>query len=61
MMAAQDELPGTPSLDEWISEIGEQGVAAVVRAAVTDIEEGATPGFVDKQALLEYIGRRASA
>ena len=49
----------TPFLDEWIAEVGEEQVVAAVRAAVRDIEDGAIPGFTDKQALLEYIGRHA--
>ena len=50
--------PATPLLDEWIAELGEAKVA--VAAAIKAIEDGTTPGFTDKQALLAYIGRHAS-
>jgi hypothetical protein len=48
-----------PLLDEWIADVGEEAVAAAVRAAVHDIEDGTIPGFSDKQALLAYMGRHA--
>ena len=52
--------PATPLLDEWIAELGEEHVAIAVKAAIKAIENGTTPGFTDKQALLAYIGRHAS-
>ena len=52
--------PATPLLDEWIAELGEAKVAVAVAAAIKAIEDGTTPGFTDKQALLAYIGRHAS-
>ena len=61
-LVLMDERPdkaSTPLLDDWIAEQGEEQVVAAVKAAVQAIEDGTTPGFTDKAALLEYIGRRA--
>ncbi len=58
-MAEHPDQAATPLLDEWIAERGEEQVVAAVKAAMRSIEEGTTPGFTDKAALLEYIGRRA--
>ncbi len=60
-MTPQHQPSGTPSLDEWVAEVGEEQVAATVKHAIHDIESGATPGFDDKQAFLAYIERRERA
>jgi len=46
-------------LDEWIGEVGEEEVAASVRAAVADIADGTTPGFTDQGAFAAYMARSA--
>jgi hypothetical protein len=55
-------MPERPSaaesaLDEWIAEIGEEGVAAVIEEARRQIEDGSTPGFTDMEQFLAYIQR----
>lgn len=45
------------ALDEWIAEIGEEGVAAVIEEARRQIEDGSVPGFTDKDQFLAYIQR----
>jgi hypothetical protein len=62
-MAIPDERSSTPLLDDWIAEVGEERVAAAVRAAQQDIADGTLPAFADKDSLLEYWnrGRRQSA
>jgi len=59
MTTGSDQV-ATPLLDDWIGEVGEERVVQAVKAAVQAIEDGITPGFTDKQALLAYIGRHAS-
>jgi hypothetical protein len=59
-MSTGSDQSATPLLDDWIAEVGEEQVAAAVKAAVHAIKDGTTPGFTDKQALLAYIGRHAS-
>lgn len=56
-VATLDPQPGTPSLDEWIAEVGEEEVAATIRASIQDIESGTTPGFTDKDSFLAYLQR----
>jgi hypothetical protein len=56
-MTALDPKPGTPSLDEWIAEVGEEEVATAIRASIQDIENGTTPGFTDKDSFLAYLQR----
>ena len=57
-MAENGRQAETPLLDEWLAEAGEDGVASAVTAARAAIENGSTPGFTDREALLEYLGRR---
>jgi hypothetical protein len=57
-MGREPEGNATPSLDEWIADVGEEAVDATVKTAMQEIEGGATPGFSDKDAFLAYIGRR---
>ncbi len=56
-MAALDPQPGTPPLDEWMADVGEEEVAATIRASIQDIETGTTPGFKDKDSFLAYLRR----
>ncbi len=56
-MAAVDPQSGTPSLDEWIADVGEEEVAAAIGASIKDIENGTTPGFTDKESFLAYLKR----
>jgi hypothetical protein len=58
-VAEQGDRTGTPLLDEWVDEAGEEAVVASVRAAKTAIEAGSTPGFTDREAMLHYLGRRS--
>ncbi len=60
-MEPQHQHSETPSLDEWVAEVGEEQVAATVKHAIQDIGSGATPGFDDKQAFLKYIERLQGA
>jgi hypothetical protein len=57
-MAERPHQAQTPLLDEWIPEQGEEQVLAAIQGAVRAIDDGTPPGFTDKAALLEYIGRR---
>jgi len=59
-MTTAADRNATPLLDDWISTIGEAQVVAAVEAAIQAIENGTTPGFTDKEALLAYIGRQRS-
>ena len=56
-VSALDPQPGTPSLDQWIAEVGEEEVAATIRASIQDIESGTTPGFTDKDSFVAYLRR----
>ena len=58
-MSTGSDQAAMPLLDDWICEVGEIGVVVAVKAAVQTIEDGTTPGFTDKEALLAYIGRNA--
>ena len=44
-------------LDQWIAEVGEDGVVAAVEDARRAITEGRLPGFADKDELREYLRR----
>jgi len=56
-MLGEERTP-MPQLEEWIAEVGEEEVAATVRAAVADIADGTTPGFTDQEAFAAYMARR---
>ena len=45
------------ALDEWIAEVGEEGVAATIEEARRQIEAGLVPSFTDKEQFLAYIQR----
>lgn len=53
----------TPLLDEWIDEVGEDAVMAVVEDTKRRVEDGSLPAFSDKKDLLAYVrrARRQSA
>lgn len=53
----------TPLLDEWRAEVGDEAVAAAVKAAEVQIAEGSLRGFSAKEQLLAYLkaSRRRSA
>lgn len=53
----------TPLLDEWRAEVGDEGVAAAVQFARTQIADGSLRGFSDKEEFAEYLQgpRRRSA
>ncbi len=55
-VSALDPQPGTPSLDQWIAEVGDEEVAATIRASIQDIESGTTPGFTDKDSFWPTFG-----
>lgn len=52
-----------PLLDEWIEEVGEDTVIAVVEDTKRRVEDGTLPAFSDRKDLLAYIrrARRQSA
>lgn len=62
-MANEPERSEMPLLDEWIAEVGEEGVAAAVRATERDVSEGLIPSYDDADSLLRSWrrGRRQSA
>lgn len=39
-------------LDEWIREVGEEGVAAVVAATIRGADDGSIPSFTGKAEIL---------
>jgi hypothetical protein len=49
--------PAGSALDEWIAEVGEEGVAVAVETARQQIADGLIPGFTDKEQFLAYIQR----
>jgi hypothetical protein len=62
-MSSEDAANETPLLDEWRAQLGDEGVAAVVRRARDEIAAGSLPGFSDELELLHYVRdlRRRSA
>ena len=56
-MAPQDQI-GTPLLDEWLAEVGDDVVVEAVADARRSIALGKTPGFSDKDEFLEYLRRQ---
>lgn len=53
-MALAHEESRTPSLDEWIAEVGEERVAAIIREERRKCDAGEYPGFTDSASLLAY-------
>jgi hypothetical protein len=62
-MSSDQAANETPLLDEWRAQLGDEGVAAVVRRARDQIAAGSLPGFSDKLEFLDYVRelRRRSA
>jgi len=48
-MASEDPSP-MPLLDEWIAEVGEDEVEAIVRAGLAEVENGTARDLIDKDA-----------
>lgn len=44
-------------MNEWVGEVGGDGVLAAVRSAAAGIESGVLPGFSDREELLAYLNR----
>ena len=57
-MASEESSKDTPLLDQWIAEVGEDGVVLAVETARRAIAEGRLPGFSDKDELFENLQRR---
>jgi hypothetical protein len=62
-MTSKQAANETPLLGEWRAQLGDEGVAAVVRRARDQITAGSLPGFSNKLELLDYVQelRRRSA
>ena len=62
-MASDQPECSTPLLDDWIEEVGEEAVVAVVEDTKRRVEDGTLPAFSDREGLLAYLrrGRRQSA
>lgn len=52
---SEESASPTPLLDEWLAEVGYDGVAAAVDSARAQITDGSLRGFSDKDELLEYL------
>jgi hypothetical protein len=57
-MSSDEAAKETPLLDEWRAQLGDEGVAAVVRRARDQIAAGLLPGFSDRLELLDYVRER---
>jgi len=55
---ASEDLSPTPLLDEWIAEVGEEQVAATMRAAADEVRNGTARDLIDKDAYAAYADRR---
>jgi hypothetical protein len=53
-MVAEPQASATPSLDEWIAEVGESGVLAEVEALKASIASGTATVLYDKESLQAY-------
>jgi hypothetical protein len=49
--------PAGSALDEWIAEVGEEAVAAVIAEIRQQIADGRIPSFTDKEQFLAHIQR----
>jgi len=56
-LAEEVHSEDTPLLEEWVAQVGEQGMVRAVRSTVVAIESGALPGFTDRDELLAYLSR----
>lgn len=63
LVPVASELPSPMSLlDEWIAEVGEQEVAATMRAAADEVSNGTARDLIDKDAYAAYMtGHQRSA
>ncbi|MDQ6838799.1 MAG: hypothetical protein M3137_10830 [Actinomycetota bacterium] len=59
-MASEDQSP-TPLLDEWIAEVGEEQVAATMRAAADEVRNGTARDLIDKNAYAARRRRRSAS
>jgi hypothetical protein len=53
---SDDRAPTSP-LDDWIAEVGEEAIAAIIAETRKQIAEGSIPSFTDKEQFLSYIRR----
>lgn len=60
-MADASKVTATPVLDEWVAEVGEDGVAAVARDLAAAVEAGTAPVIRDGSALRKYWDDRHQA
>lgn len=56
-MASKDQSP-TPLLDEWITEVGDEQVAAIMKGAADEIRNGTARDLIGKDAYAAYVARR---
>jgi hypothetical protein len=56
-MALSGDDSGTPLLDSWIVETGEDDVAAILEEERRKCDDGQYPGFTDSESLLAYWNR----
>ncbi|MEJ7764933.1 MAG: hypothetical protein WKF86_05515 [Acidimicrobiales bacterium] len=56
-MASSDQSP-TVLLDEWIAEVGEERVAATMKAAADEVRNGTARDLIDKDAYAAYAVKR---
>ncbi len=56
-MTSEGQSP-TPLLDEWIAEVGEEQVAAMMKGANDEIRNGTAQDLIDKDAYAAYAARR---
>lgn len=57
-MASEDPSP-MPLLDDWIADVGEDEVEAIIRAGLAEVENGTARDLIDKDAYAAWVaGRR---
>lgn len=56
-MTSEGQSP-TPLLDEWIAEVGEEQVAAMMKGAADEVRNGTVQDLIDKDAYAVYAARR---
>jgi hypothetical protein len=54
-VASEDRIGQTPLLDEWLAEVGEDGVIEAVVEARRRIAEGETSGFSDEGEFFKHL------
>ena len=45
-------------LDDWIGEVGEEGVVAIVDATIRAAHDGSIPSFTEREDILAYWNTR---